>query len=144
MRTSISRPTRVHVSYAFETVVVTEKFSMRCHNPLNVGLEGVYTKVFPDKSRTIRLKRFYQDFPPETSPPRRAPYHSTNQPYVEVLSRTRQSAFKRFILERVLAMARVCALSTAPTLGKKTYKCANKLGHAAMWAHEVARRSLVV
>src|SRR5215216_4173489 len=37
VRTSISGSTRAHISYAFDTTVVTEKFSMRCHNPLNVG-----------------------------------------------------------------------------------------------------------
>src|SRR5262249_31167951 len=39
-RTSISGPTRAYVSYAFDTTVVTEKFSIRCHNPLNVGVWG--------------------------------------------------------------------------------------------------------
>jgi len=37
VRTSISGPTRDHVSYAFDTTVITEKFSMFYHNPLNVG-----------------------------------------------------------------------------------------------------------
>src|SRR4029450_2026198 len=39
VRTSISGPTRAQVSYAFDTAVVTEKFPIRCHNPLNVGCD---------------------------------------------------------------------------------------------------------
>jgi hypothetical protein len=39
VRTSIIGPIRTHTAHAFDTTVVTEKFSMRCHNPLNVGFE---------------------------------------------------------------------------------------------------------
>jgi hypothetical protein len=37
VRTSIRGPTRAHISYAFETAIVTDKFPTPCHNPLNVG-----------------------------------------------------------------------------------------------------------
>jgi hypothetical protein len=38
VRTSISGSTRDHVSYVFDTAVITEKLPIRCHNPLNVGI----------------------------------------------------------------------------------------------------------
>src|SRR5215218_8367830 len=55
VRTSISGSTRAHISYAFDTTVVTEKFSMRCHNPLNAGiLTHPYGHVFSSRASALR------------------------------------------------------------------------------------------
>ena len=52
MRISISGSTRDHTSYAFDTAVVTEKFPIRCHNPLNVGpreVEQLFGRYYTEK-----------------------------------------------------------------------------------------------
>src|SRR5467141_1290763 len=48
----------------------------------STSLQGVSTEVFPHKVFFTRRKGFYQAYPPETSPPRHAAYHSIVQPYV--------------------------------------------------------------
>jgi hypothetical protein len=52
VRISISGSTRDHTSYAFDTAVVTEKFPIRCHNPLNVGpreVEQLFGRYYTEK-----------------------------------------------------------------------------------------------
>src|ERR1043166_9045161 len=39
-RTSISGTTRAQASYTFHTTLVIGEFPIRCHNPLNVGLDA--------------------------------------------------------------------------------------------------------
>src|SRR4029434_10296579 len=57
-RTSVRGPTRAHVSYAFETAVVTGKFPIHCHNPLNVGFSETYAR-FPQLVKALSQLRTY-------------------------------------------------------------------------------------
>jgi hypothetical protein len=50
-RTSISGPICAPVSYAFDTATVTEKFSIRCHNPL-----GSVSNVDIDRNNALQIK----------------------------------------------------------------------------------------